>query len=128
MANLSGSNGVSCSAYSRVPHCARVAGKLQEAADRCWLPDQVPGEMFALAMEAKKRDMGVVGSTQNILDFIAAKLSEAVERPFPDTLQVWLKLYGLVLHDSPECRICKGMISFFLQYSKSQNPCPSNHI
>ena len=44
--------------------------------------------MFALAMEAKKRGMGVVGSTQNILDFIAAKLKEAVERPFPDTLQV----------------------------------------
>ncbi len=44
--------------------------------------------MFALAMEAKKRGMGVVGSTQNILDFIAAKLAEAVERPFPDTLQV----------------------------------------
>ena len=51
---------------------------------------QVPGEMFALAMEAKKRGMGVVGSTQNILDFIAAKLKDAVERPFPDTLQVSL--------------------------------------
>ena len=55
-----------------------------------WSPcfNQVPGEMFALAMEAKKRDMGVVGSTQNILDFIAAKVKDAVERPFPDTLQV----------------------------------------
>ena len=84
-------------------------------ADLCWLPDQVPGEMFALAMDAKKRDMGVVGSTQNILDFIAAKLSEAVERPFPDTLQVWLKLYGLVIHDSPECKICKGWSAFLLQ-------------
>lgn len=52
------------------------------------LPLQVPGEMFALAMEAKKRDMGVVGSTQNILDFIAAKVQDAVARPFPDTLQV----------------------------------------
>ncbi|EIE23775.1 hypothetical protein COCSUDRAFT_23649 [Coccomyxa subellipsoidea C-169] len=51
---------------------------------------EVPGEMFALAMEAKKRGMGVVGSTQNILDFISEKLSEAVERPFPDTLQVVL--------------------------------------
>ena len=48
----------------------------------------MPGEMFALAMEAKKRDMGIVGSTQNILDFIAAKVKDAVERPFPDTLQV----------------------------------------
>jgi quinolinate synthase len=35
---------------------------------------EVPGEMFSLAMEAKRsRGMGVVGSTQNILDFIAAK-------------------------------------------------------
>ena len=54
---------------------------------------QVPGEMFALAMEAKKRGMGVVGSTQNILDFIAAKLKDAVERPFPDTLQVSLTCF-----------------------------------
>lgn len=49
---------------------------------------QVPGEMFTLAMEAKKtKDMGVVGSTQNILDFIAAKLMCALEQPFPDKLQ-----------------------------------------
>lgn len=48
---------------------------------------QVPGEMFALALEAKARGMGVVGSTQNILDFIAGKLSEALERPFPERLQ-----------------------------------------
>lgn len=35
---------------------------------------EVPGEMFSLAMEAKRqRGMGVVGSTQNILDFISAK-------------------------------------------------------
>ena len=35
---------------------------------------EVPGEMFTLAMEAKRsRGMGVVGSTSNILDFIAAK-------------------------------------------------------
>ena len=35
---------------------------------------EVPGEMFRLAMEAKRqRGMGVVGSTQNILDFISAK-------------------------------------------------------
>ena len=43
--------------------------------------------MFALALEAKARGMGVVGSTQNILDFIAGKLSEALERPFPERLQ-----------------------------------------
>ncbi len=40
--------------------------------------------MFKLAMAAKRRDMGVVGSTQNILDFIAAKLSTALEQPYPD--------------------------------------------
>lgn len=48
---------------------------------------EVPGEMFTLAMEAKQRGMGVVGSTQNILDFIAARLGEALERPFADRLQ-----------------------------------------
>ncbi|KAG1664375.1 hypothetical protein FOA52_004708 [Chlamydomonas sp. UWO 241] len=49
---------------------------------------EVPGEMFTLAMEAKRRaDMGVVGSTSNILDFITAKVSAALERPHGDTLQ-----------------------------------------
>jgi hypothetical protein len=43
--------------------------------------------MFALALEAKARGMGVVGSTQNILDFISAKLAEALQRPFPERLQ-----------------------------------------
>eukprot|EP00850_Spirogloea_muscicola_P004376 SM000018S03741 [mRNA] locus=s18:1048945:1051009:- [translate_table: standard] len=41
---------------------------------------EVPGEMFALAMEARERGMGVVGSTQNILDFVALKTREVVER------------------------------------------------
>ncbi|KAJ0236911.1 Quinolinate synthase [Hirschfeldia incana] len=48
---------------------------------------EVPGEMFSLAMEAKKRDMGVVGSTQNILDFIKKKVQEAVDRNVDDHLQ-----------------------------------------
>lgn len=51
---------------------------------------EVPGEMFTLAMEARKRGMGVVGSTQNILDFIAAKVTEALERPFSERIQVVL--------------------------------------
>lgn len=39
-------------------------------------------------MKAKKtKDMGVVGSTQNILDFISTKLKCALEQPFPDKLQ-----------------------------------------
>ena len=50
---------------------------------------QVPGEMFALAMEARQRDAGVVGSTQNILDFIAHKLQEALEKPFSERVQVF---------------------------------------
>jgi quinolinate synthase len=37
--------------------------------------------MFELAMEARTRDMGVVGSTQNILDFINARTDEALARP-----------------------------------------------
>jgi len=42
---------------------------------------EVPGEMFELAMEARQRGMGVVGSTQNILDFINARTDEALQRP-----------------------------------------------
>ena len=48
---------------------------------------EVPGEMFTLAMEARRRGMGVVGSTQNILDFISARLEEALARPFPERLK-----------------------------------------
>lgn len=49
---------------------------------------KVPGEMFTLAMEAKRtRDMGVVGSTSNILDFISAKVKCGLDRPFADKLQ-----------------------------------------
>ena len=45
---------------------------------------EVPGEMFGLAMRAKReRDMGVVGSTKNILDFVVARVREAVERRAP---------------------------------------------
>ncbi|XP_073013991.1 quinolinate synthase, chloroplastic [Typha latifolia] len=48
---------------------------------------EVPGEMFSLAMEAKRRGMGVVGSTQNILDFIRSRLKEALDRNVDDHLQ-----------------------------------------
>ena len=48
-------------------------------------------------MEARQRDAGVVGSTQNILDFIALKLNEALEKPFAERLQVgvdvWLEIW-----------------------------------
>ncbi|KDP31015.1 hypothetical protein JCGZ_11391 [Jatropha curcas] len=48
---------------------------------------EVPGEMFSLAMEAKRRGMGVVGSTQNILDFIKQRVQEALDRNVNDHLQ-----------------------------------------
>ncbi|WCJ36153.1 Quinolinate synthase chloroplastic [Euphorbia peplus] len=48
---------------------------------------EVPGEMFSLAIEAKKRGMGVVGSTQNILDFIKKRVQEAIDRNHNDHLQ-----------------------------------------
>uniref|UniRef100_J3NCS0 Quinolinate synthase, chloroplastic n=2 Tax=Oryza brachyantha TaxID=4533 RepID=J3NCS0_ORYBR len=48
---------------------------------------EVPGEMFSLSMEAKTRGMGVVGSTQNILDFIKSHLKEALDRNIDDHLQ-----------------------------------------
>ncbi|KAK7330552.1 hypothetical protein VNO77_24747 [Canavalia gladiata] len=48
---------------------------------------EVPGEMFSLAMEAKRRGMGVVGSTQNILDFIKDRVREALDRNIDDHLQ-----------------------------------------
>ena len=48
---------------------------------------EVPGEMFSLSMEAKTRGMGVVGSTQNILDFIKYHLKQALDRNVDDHLQ-----------------------------------------
>ena len=39
---------------------------------------EVPGEMFSLASEAQRRGRGVVGSTANILQFIAARVEEAL--------------------------------------------------
>lgn len=39
---------------------------------------EVPGEMFELALEARERDRGAVGSTSDILKFISRKVKEAV--------------------------------------------------
>ncbi len=39
---------------------------------------EVPGEMFAVALERQREDRGVVGSTSNILSFITRKLRESV--------------------------------------------------
>ena len=48
---------------------------------------EVPGEMFRLAMEAKKRGMGVVGSTSNILSFIASTVKDQIANRTTDRLQ-----------------------------------------
>ncbi|GBG90596.1 hypothetical protein CBR_g50939 [Chara braunii] len=48
---------------------------------------EVPGEMFAMAMEAKRRQMGVVGSTSNILSFITDKTREAIAQGHDQRLQ-----------------------------------------
>jgi len=39
---------------------------------------EVPGEMFALALQLQAQDRGVVGSTSNILGFIRRKVDDAV--------------------------------------------------
>ncbi|KAL2243916.1 UNVERIFIED_CONTAM: Quinolinate synthase, chloroplastic [Sesamum indicum] len=66
-----------------------VVGKINEMYCDAFLTAhfEVPGEMFSLAMEAKRRGMGVVGSTQNILDFIKERLQEALDRNVDDHLQ-----------------------------------------
>lgn len=47
---------------------------------------EVPGEMFELALEAKQRGRGAVGSTSDILNFIGKKLREAVGLEGPQKL------------------------------------------
>lgn len=48
---------------------------------------EVPGEMFELAMEARRKDRGVVGSTSDILAFISRKVREATERDSDKSLR-----------------------------------------
>lgn len=48
---------------------------------------EVPGEMFELGWEAAQAGRGVVGSTSNILDFIARKVDEAVAAAAPAELR-----------------------------------------
>ncbi|KAI4365959.1 hypothetical protein MLD38_021893 [Melastoma candidum] len=66
-----------------------VVGKIKDMYCDAFLTAhlEVPGEMFSLAMEAKGREMGVVGSTQNILDFIKRIVIEPLERNVKDHLQ-----------------------------------------
>ncbi|KAF6137188.1 hypothetical protein GIB67_030952 [Kingdonia uniflora] len=66
-----------------------VVSKIHELYSDAYLAAhfEVPGEMFSLAMEAKRRGMGVVGSTQNILDFIKQRVQEALDKNLDDNLQ-----------------------------------------
>jgi quinolinate synthase len=48
---------------------------------------EVPGEMFALGFAAQQQGRGVVGSTSNILDFIAQRVDAAVAAREPATLR-----------------------------------------
>lgn len=48
---------------------------------------EVPGEMFSLAMEARKRGMGVVGSTSQILGFISNVVADELENRRTPRLQ-----------------------------------------
>ncbi len=48
---------------------------------------EVPGEMFALGLEAQREGNGVVGSTSNILAFVLGKVDEAMARGVPAKLQ-----------------------------------------
>lgn len=48
---------------------------------------EVPGEMFTLAIEARRRGMGCVGSTRDILNHITGKVEEQVNERTSDRLQ-----------------------------------------
>ncbi|PIA51629.1 hypothetical protein AQUCO_01100468v1 [Aquilegia coerulea] len=73
---------------------------------------EVPGEMFSLAMKAKKRGMGVVGSTQNILDFIKQKVQESMDRNHDEKLQFVLGTEsGLVTSIVAEVRKLLGSVN-----------------
>ena len=51
---------------------------------------EVPGEMFELASEAKLAGRGTVGSTSDILNFIKARIDEAVTREGAQRVRVTL--------------------------------------
>ena len=48
---------------------------------------EVPGEMFAMALDYQQEGRGVVGSTSNILGFILGKVREAVDSGSDEKLQ-----------------------------------------
>jgi quinolinate synthase len=64
---------------------ARVRDGYQDAFVTAHL--EVPGEMFEIALDAQRHGRGVVGSTSNILGFIAAKVDEAALAARPARLR-----------------------------------------
>ena len=64
---------------------ARVRADYPEAHITAHL--EVPGEMFALGLEAQRRGRGVVGSTSDILGHITRAVQAAGQRPAPTHLQ-----------------------------------------
>lgn len=48
---------------------------------------EVPGEMFAMALDYQHEGRGVVGSTSNILGFILGKVRDVIERGSDEALQ-----------------------------------------
>ncbi|CAL9131891.1 unnamed protein product [Musa textilis] len=82
--------------------------------------------MFSLAMEPKRKGMGVVGFTQNILDFIKNWVQEALDRDINDHLQFVLGTKSGMLTSivaavrgflgSRESRYCiSGLIGFSIK-------------
>jgi hypothetical protein len=71
--------------------CRQVCEIVREAYGDAYLTAhfEVPGEMFTLAMAARRRDMGVVGSTSNILDYIASKVCDIAYDSNPVTGHVF---------------------------------------
>ena len=63
---------------------ARVRSEYRDAFHTAHL--EVPGEMFAIAVEAQQTGRGVVGSTSNILGFILEQLTEAARSDQPARL------------------------------------------
>jgi hypothetical protein len=76
---------------------------------------QVPGEMFSLAMSAKRRGMGVVGSTSNILDFIAAKVSgPCINQHWKETCNKGSLIIGFVANGAGPKRCTVSCVALLL--------------
>lgn len=68
---------------------AQVAARVRRDYADCFVTAhlEVPGEMFAIALESQRRDAGICGSTSDILGFIARKVEAAAEQGAPARLR-----------------------------------------